>query len=267
MGIHVIRSEHSYRSSGWWTPAASVRRHWRARGVSDFIAVSHYIARQTRRDFLVSSRRITTIYNGTDLQRFQPGNAMDATSARRDLGLDAGPVVSMVAHLHHAKRQLLLLEAMKVIWKRDPRVQLVLAGGGPDESMLRAASSAAGGPVKLFTGNNDVAQIYHASDLAVLPSTGEGLPGSAIEALACGVPVVVTAAGGLGEVPTHGVSGLIVDGATPESLGAAIEALLGDERLRTWMSGEARKRAIEVFDIRRTARETLEFYSTRSPRD
>ena len=96
--------------------------------------------------------------------------------------------------------------------------------------------------------------------MAVLTSWGEGLPGGAIEALACGLPLVATAASGLSEVAEHNVSGSLVD-PDPKSVSDAIIRLGADAELRTQMGIEARRRAEHCFDVRRTAAETFAVYS------
>ena len=105
-----------------------------------------------------------------------------------------------------------------------------------------------------------VALIYAASDIALLPSISEGLPGGGIEAIATGLPLVATPNGGTPEVYEDGVSGVSVNDQTSHGVAAALLALVEDpERLRE-MGRRARERAEGVFAIERPAAETLAVY-------
>lgn len=265
MGIRVVRTEHSYRAKGSLAPLRAVLRRHRSASVDHFIAVSDYVARQTRRDFLITPRRVTRIYNGADLERFRL-RPDDREQLRLDLlGIDDDrPVITVAAHLHPNKRQAMLIEAMPTVIRRHPMAHLVIAGGGETEAALRALVAATGlsENVSIQTANNDVAALYAASDVAVLPSAGEGLGGSAVEAMACGLPLVVTPCGGLAEVPEDGVTGLLVHDQTPHGLAAALVPLLDDAGMRDRMGRAGRLRAERLFDVRRAARETLALYRT-----
>lgn len=267
-GTLLVRTIHSYRHPKNFELARSLVRHHRARHVDAFIAVSNYIAEQCRRDFLIPRRRIHRIYNGVDLERFSPPAPQERASARMALGVhDDRPLITVAAHLHPNKRQGMLIHAMPIVWHEYPDAVLVVAGGGEDEGRLRAAAEQASGDIRVLTGDNDVARLYQASDIAVLPSAGEGLPGSAVEALACGLPLVVTPGGGLQEVPEDGVTGLVVRDQTPMGLAIAVLELLAAPARRVSMGRAARQRAESCFDVQRAARETMELYAELTDHD
>ena len=122
---------------------------------------------------------------------------------------------------------------MVEILKDAPNARLVLAGDGPERQRLRRTGRcAADSPtrVQILSGPNDVAALYAASDLAILPSVSEGFPGGAIEALAAGLPIVATPNGGTPEVYEDGVSGISVRDQTSRGLAAAVLALVEDHR-------------------------------------
>lgn len=262
-GIKVVRTEHSPRPPRSLPPLRVAIRHWRTRKVDLFIAVSEFIARQTMRDFGVSRGRIRVVLNATDITRFRPRPA-DRDRLRRELfGVtDERVVVTVAANLRAAKRQQLAILAMAEIRQRVPDARLVLAGDGPDRERLLSlvSESGLGDVVAVLHGDNDVAAIYAASDIALLPSTGEGLPGGGIEALACGLPLVATPNGGTPEVYEDGVSGVSVHEQTSHGIAQGLLPLIQDRSAREAMGRAARDRAEELFAISRPARETIAVY-------
>ncbi len=124
---------------------------------------------------------------GIDTERFRPPAPDARAAARRGLGLDhEKPVVLFAGRLVEKKGLPLLLEAAA----STPDVRFVVAGDGPLRAMLARAPS---NVVSLgYVGSERMAELYHAADAAVLPSKGEGLPLFVQEAMACGLPVVVS---------------------------------------------------------------------------
>lgn len=263
-GIKVVRTEHSPRPPRSLAPVRVAIRHWRTRKVDLFIAVSEFIAQQTMRDFGVGRRRIRVVLNATDLTRFRPRPA-DRDRLRRELfGVaDDRVVVTVAAHLRPAKRQQLAILAVPEIRQTAPDTRLVLAGDGPDRERLLTLIGESGlsDVITVLFGDNDVAAIYAASDIALLPSTGEGLPGGGIEALACGLPLVATPNGGTPEVYENGVSGVSVHEQTSHGIAQALLPLIQDRQAREAMGAAARDRAQALFAISRPARETIAVYA------
>jgi len=123
--------------------------------------------------------------------------------------------------------------------------RLVVVGDGPLRAELEARARTAGVADRvLFTGGvsgGQVRAILRQADAFVLNSTYEGLPHVVLEAMAEGVPVVATDAGGTGEVVQDGVTGLLVPPGRPDALLAAIRTVLGDaETARRLREGAAR---------------------------
>ena len=262
-GAKVVMTEHSPRPARSMAPLRTAVRHWRTRRVDRFIAVSEFIARQTMRDFGVPRSRIRVILNATDTERFRPRPDEKLRLRRELLGL--GPehvVMTIAAHMRPAKRQELAVMAMPEIRARAPQARLVLAGDGPERERLQELVTAQGldDVVQLMSGHNDVAALYAASDIALLPSISEGLPGGGIEAVASGLPLVATPNGGTPEVYDDGISGISVRDQTSHGLATALAPLIASPELRTRMGQAARARAERLFAIDRPARETLAVY-------
>ncbi len=263
LGHKVIRTEHSPRSPQRYELARIPVRHWHTRKVDVWIAVSEFIARQTARDYAVPRRRIRVVLNATDLERFRPRPEDKAELRRSLLGLgEEHVVITLAANMRPAKRQEMAVLALPEVLARAPQVRLVLAGDGPDRERITRLVGERGlaEQVRILHGDNDVALIYAASDLALLPSMSEGLPGGGIEAIASGLPLVATPNGGTPEVYEDGVSGISVHDQTSHGLAASLLRLLDDPAGLARMGRSARERAERVFAIDRPAAETLAIY-------
>jgi len=120
-------------------------------------------------------------------------------------------------------------------------VQLVLVGDGPERSNLVRAAAAARVPAPvIFAGHQrDVRPFYGMADLFVLPSHSEGSPNVLLEAMAAGVPVVATAAGGVPEMTESEETALLVPPSDPEALAGAMIRLLADPPLATRLAANA----------------------------
>ncbi len=113
----------------------------------------------------------------------------------------------------------------------------------------------------MFLGERrDVEELYPGFDLFVLPSHREGFPRSAMEAAACGLPVVATDIRGCRQVVDNGRTGLLVPVHDATGLAGAIAMLAADPARRRAMGDAARRRAEAEFDDRRVIAETLDVY-------
>jgi glycosyltransferase involved in cell wall biosynthesis len=125
--------------------------------------------------------------------------------------------------------------------------------GPSDEDKPDAVADVAEG-VAFLGGRDDMARLYAALDVFVLPSHREGFSRSAMEAAATGLPMVLTDIRGCREVARHGLEGLLVPPGDPAALAAALETLLVDPQLRAALGAAARRRALSEFDQRAVAR-------------
>lgn len=262
-GIRTVQTEHSGRFPQSLEPLRRIVRHRGQRAVRRFIAVAEFINTQTQRDFKVPAAKVVTVHNGVDTTAFRARPDERARLRRELLGIeDDRVVVTQAAFLDARKRQAMLVEAMPQVLAEAPDTHLVLAGGGDDEAMLRELVDrlGVGDRVSLLTGDNDVAALYAASDVAALVSTHEGLPGSAIEALATGLPLLITPVGGSVEVIEHDVSGRFLLDQTVDGTARALIELSTDPALRARLGAAGLERVAERFDIRVTARRTADVH-------
>jgi glycosyltransferase involved in cell wall biosynthesis len=199
----------------------------------EVVAVSPHVARS-----IVGAgfpeRRTRVVANAVP----QP-SVHDRATARRRLGLPVGaPVALCLARLAAQKRHDLLLNA----WAGDiDGAHLLVAGDGPTRGAIESATLRLGlrERVHLLGERDDVDWLLSAADLVVLPTDWEGLPVSLLEAMAVGVPVVVSRVGDLAE--TLGCAVRLVEPGSAAALRHAIRDLLTDERARADLGARGRE--------------------------
>ena len=196
--------------------------------------------------------RFAAIPNGVDLSRFSTPLPVCRMRDEFDIPREA-PLIGVVARLEPEKGHRYLIEAMPAILALAPDAWLAIIGEGSLADALRAESASLGRAVAervVFTGRrDDVSALTADLTVAVLPSLREAQGISILEAMARRRPVVASAVGGIPEVITHGVDGLLVPPGDPAALATAIARLLADPRLRQRI-GEAGYRTVaERFSI------------------
>ena len=199
------------------------------------VAVSRHVASRLRERFGVPDERIAVIPNAVATGAPAPFDA----ALRRSLGAaDGTPLVLTTARLEPQKGLPYLLDAATMV----PDASFVVAGGGPDRGALEARIAALGlaNRVCLLGHRDDVHRLLAVADLFVLPSLNEGLPLSVMEAMAAGVPVIATSAGGTAEIVRDGVTGMLVPPGDAQALADAIRALLTDRARSTRLAAAGR---------------------------
>lgn len=243
------------------------------------IAVSESTKADVLRLFNVDPARVHVIHNGIDPAEYVVRR--DAGVLSR-YGIDAGlPYILFVGRITRQKGIVHLVRALRLL---DPGFQVVLCAGSPDtpeiaaemKSAVDAAKSAREGIVWIdkMVPKEDLIAIYSQAALFVCPSIYEPFGIINLEAMACGVPVVASAVGGIPEVVVPGETGTLVpvvqmDQAPFEPLDAekfaadlatAINGLMRDEELRRKMGAAARRRVEEKFSWASVAVRTAEVY-------
>ena len=215
--------------------------------------------------------KVHVVTPGVDLYNFTPGEGR--SHAREIVGLPQDAlVVSFVGRIQPHKGPEVLIRATSELVKHSPilRHKLVVnvmggASGANTEEVdrLKELSSWLGiDDVVRFeppVARKDLAQWYRAADLVVVPSYSESFGLVALEAQACGTPVVATAVGGLRTAVADGISGVLVDGHDPKAWSSVIVRLLQEPQRRVLLSMGAIEHASH-FGWDATARGTLDIY-------
>ena len=189
-----------------------------------------------------------------------------ADEARADLGVDVDAVVvGTVARLVWQKGFHELFDAAERLRDSHPDIVFVVVGGSDSDksdaiSSEQLAAAARRGHIVFAGSRDDMEHVYPGFDLFVLPSHREGFPRSAMEAAACGLPVVATDIRGCRQVVSHGQSGLLVPLHDPVRLAAAIEELARDPARRREMGAAGRRKAEAEFDDQIVVAKSMEAY-------
>jgi glycosyltransferase involved in cell wall biosynthesis len=233
------------------------------------IAPSRAILEQLVRTESVRSERTQCLPNGVDTERFAPLPRALRGPGRGQLGLDPDAFVfGCVARMVPIKRHADLLDGFAAASAGRDDAQLLLVGGGPLEPELRQRAARLGiGARVLFLGERrDIEQLLPLLDCFVLASSTEGMSNAALEAMACGLPVVATAVGGNAEVVEHERTGLLVPPLSPLRLAAAMRELLAHPDRARQMGAQARRRVEAQFSIGAMVRAFARFYQALQPR-
>jgi sugar transferase (PEP-CTERM/EpsH1 system associated) len=222
--------------------------------VQRYIPVSKDLADWLESRIRVPPARIRQIYNGVDAEQFSP-----TVAARTDLGppgllSDGALVIGTVGRLVAVKDQRTLLLAFADLVGRSQdlasRLRLVVVGEGDLRHALEQQAAACGvSHAVWFTGDrSDVADLMRLFDLFVLPSLGEGVSNTILEAMATGLPVIATRVGGNPELVTPGRTGALVPAGDAGALASAMQGFVTDEARRRRCGVAARAEVMQRFD-------------------
>ena len=232
------------------------------RFVDSFIAVSRANQKYLVEQKHCPAEKVTVVYNGRDLHRFQPAGD-SGVACRRQWGIAASDKLLVhVGRLEPQKGHTILLDSLEIVRCQVPNVKVMFVGDGGLRPLLDAEIERRGlrDVVTLAGMQTGVERFLDAADLAVLPSLWEGLPLVAIESAAMGKAMVATAVDGTPEVVLDQETGLLVPPGDSRKLAEAITSLLVDDVRRRQMGLAARRLAEHSFSIQKQADETAELY-------
>jgi glycosyltransferase involved in cell wall biosynthesis len=218
------------------------------------VAGSLDVARFVRRAFRVPASRLQTIHCGIDTQVFAGAMARPA----RD---PSGPVIVTVGRLIRCKGHHVLIDALPIVRHRHPDARLLIVGDGPERTALEAQAGSRGvANYVTFMGTvYPTASVLVGADLFVFPSIDEPQGLALLEAYAAGVPVVASRSGGIPEMLTDGIEGLLAPPGDADGLASAMLRMLADDALRCAVVNRARLRA-RAFDVASLADRYLALY-------
>ncbi|MGH2787262.1 MAG: glycosyltransferase [Actinomycetota bacterium] len=225
------------------------------------VTLAEVLRRQTIEMYGLRPERVLTIPRGVDPRRLEPSAQRD--EIRRSLGVrpDAKVILSLgaltrekdpVSHVHLAAR----------VMREMPEAIHILAGDGPlrDEVAATTARLGLAGRVLLLGNRGDVGDLLSASDVMILASRTEGMPGCLIEAGMAGLAAAAYAVAAVPEVVQDGRSGLLVRPGDLDGLTQCVLRLLTDENLRISLGREARSWCLARFDSRVISDTYLQLY-------
>jgi len=208
-------------------------------------AVSAYLRDETVRDFSVPSSRIEVIPNFIDTEKWRPDRE---PCHRAKLAPGGEKIIMHISNFRSVKRVEDVVSAFAGINERVA-ARLVMVGDGPDRPRAARRAKELGVEDRvLFLGKHQsVDELLSCADLFLLPSENESFGLAALEAMACGAPVVASRAGGLVEVVEHGVTGFLAEVGDVGAMAEAGARLLLDDEVHTRMATAGRAAAVSRF--------------------
>ncbi|MFL6029912.1 MAG: glycosyltransferase family 4 protein [Gaiellaceae bacterium] len=254
----IVHTFHGHVLRGYFGPLRSLvfrlLERWLAAHTTALVAVSPQV-----RDDLVAlgvapRKRFAVIRLGIELDERVAPEGDGRADSRRYLGIPAERfAVGWIGRMTAVKRTDDVLVAFKALRQSGVDACLCMVGDGPDRGQLERRAHELG-VVRdtLFLGyQEDVAPYYAAFDALVLPSSNEGTPVSAIEALAAGRPVVATRVGGVPDVVEDGQDGFLVEPGATDDLADRLAQLARDPDLRKRMGDAGRARVVPRYAVER----------------
>jgi glycosyltransferase involved in cell wall biosynthesis len=241
----LVRTFHNARAVRLRWPAPALYRHTDA-----LIAVSLEIEERGRRAGIPADR-LARVEGVVDLERFDHGDG--GVAIRKEFDLAGAPVLGCVARLAARRGHELLIRGFRLLLADHPQARLLLVGKGEARARLERLVAELGLTREvLFTGyrDADLPDVLQAFDVFALMGAGSDEScRAALEAMAAGRAVVGRRVGALPETVLHGVTGLLVDDDRPESVAAALRALVAEPGRAEEMGRAGRERARALYGV------------------
>lgn len=226
--IPVISVFHGFVDASENESLASIKFKLINRGSKRVVFVSNQLKSHYQNKTAINMQKSVTIYNGIDTDIYKPKKS---DNLRRDLGLSKDHIIiGSIGNIRQSKGYDILIEAAALVVNIFPKCKFVIAGQGSGhlykhlrEKIKRLRLE---GIVKFIGFREDAVNILNGIDIFALPSTTEGFSLVTLEAMACGIPVVVTKSGGPEEIIENGRNGIMVDAGSAGSLSAGLIRLV-----------------------------------------
>ncbi len=231
---------------------------WRVIVCSEFMKLEVEYALQT------PWNKMDVIFNGVHADKFAfDFHPAEAAEFRKQFAMPHEKLVFFVGRMVREKGAHLLIEALPKVKAQFPNAKLIIVGGGNKDHLMRLTHDTGMSQFVYFTGfvSDDVLlRLYKVIDVACYPSLYEPFGIVALEAMAAGVPVVVSDAGGLKEIIEHDVDGTVTFAGDLDSLTWGLIRALKDEAHSKWMAQNASVKVLEMFNWARIAAQTHGVY-------
>jgi glycosyltransferase involved in cell wall biosynthesis len=231
------------------------------------IAVSDHTARHLIETEKAPGEKVGVVMNGIDFDRVKVTGGDARADIRKEFDCEDKHLLIIVARLHPEKGHHYLFQALPEIRRRSSKpVRLLVAGVGTFDAAYREEVTETGcADMVSFLGfRKDSADLIAAADLLILPSLAEAFGLVLTEALYLGTPVVATRVGGIPEIVSDGVDGVLVPAADSGALAEAIVRLLEDSPLRSRLAGAGRDRVMNRFRFEEMVRSYEMIYADAS---
>ncbi len=267
--IPVISTFHGYVDASSQDKLLNLKFRIINGGSSRIIFVSEHLKRHFAQTTHVSMRKSEVIYNGVDFITF---GSQKNSNIRDELGLDKDHILLVsIGNIRKAKGYDILIRAAALVISKRPECKFIIAGdqsGDLYPQLLDLVNSLVLDRSIYFLGfREDVKELLKNSNIFVLSSTSEGLSIATLEAMSCGIPVVVTKCGGPEEIVEQGVNGVLVNTGDYHSLADGILCMLENEQLRKSCIRGARELITRKFSLNTMVMQYEECYRECAKKD
>jgi glycosyltransferase involved in cell wall biosynthesis len=203
------------------------------------VAISDTVKSSISKEYHIPLKKIPCIYNGVDTKAFYP--QIKSKKNRTVEFINA-------ATLFHTKNHKLLIDAFAMAELKHPEIHLNILGDGElrEEVEQQIANYGLSDKINILGLTDQVVDYLNQADIFIMSSNVEGLPISVLEAMACGLPIITTAAGGVVDIVKTGENGIITPVGDAEKLSEAMVILIENDEIRRSMGEASRKRALEL---------------------
>lgn len=258
-GTCILRTRHNTYS----VKKGPINRWLNAGSTARQIAVCEMVRQDLARHPAFDGTRLSAIHNGVDTALYAP-DPERRQQMRTAFGYAERDIVfGIAARLVEAKGHTFLFDAAARLAGEIPALRILVLGQGALEARLKEQVRQLGLETKVhFAGfRNDMAQCVHAFDVGVLPSIDCDTSSFSLkEQMAAGLPVIASDYGGLPEIVTDNVEGLVVPNGTVEPLAEAMRTLAASRDTRERMGRAGRERVLREFSLETFAARTVEVY-------
>lgn len=209
----------------------------------------------------IPEKKVTVLENGIDFDRFDI--ALSKKEAKERLGLSGADfVLGCVARLDEAKGHAYMLRTASMLKKSGHNFKFILVGSGRlEEELKRECVNLGMESDVIFLGTrHDIPELYKAMDIYLMSSLWEGSSLSIMDALAAGLPTVVTEVGGSADIVDHGRCGLLVPPKDPKAMADAIIKLYGSSGKRNELAEHGKERARKLYSSDAMTKKLEELY-------
>ncbi len=249
----------------WYTPFLKYFIRFSNRFVDRFLVNSEEVKKKVWKEEKVCTEKIDVIYNGIEKPLFDKQKTSENIRTKLEIPRDFF-VVGTVANLNrHVKRIDVFIDSAKYILSKINNVVFIIIGDGHlrNKCEVRSKSLGISDNVFFLGSTTNVCEYISIFDVAVNSSDSEGLSNAVLEYLTMGIPTVATNVGGNSEIIKHLQNGLLVQPGNPREIAEAIIKILKDEKLRKYMSLNAKEYS-KIFSIESMINNYEKYYENAS---
>ena len=226
-----------------------------------YIAISENIKKEII-SMGVSEKKIYSGFNGVDTTFYQPISLNKKNKVKKMLSIPDKEIVTFVGRLALRKGVDILIRAWEKVIQRFPDAYLLIVGSGEEEMNLKKLATEMNliNDIRFVGEVDNVVDYLQASDIFSFPSRLEGAPNAVLEALACGLPIVSTTIGGVVDIISDEVNGILVPPERSDLLAQKICFLLEDKNYRKRLGRKAREAALTRFSFDVISKKYLDCY-------